>query len=89
MLSSSPQGPLGTTEGDWKYAARAGETITLDMRSTEFDPFLTLHSVGSTVTRVAQDDNGGGELNSRIVYRGSYTLAFRSSARAVRLIDIG
>lgn len=68
-LSSSPRGPLGTTEGDWRYAGHAGETITLDLRSSEFDPFLTLYSVGSTVTRVAQDDNGGGGLNSRIIYR--------------------
>lgn len=69
VLVSSPRGPLGTTEGDWRYAGHAGETITLDLRSSEFDPFLTLYSVGSTVTRVAQDDNGGGGLNSRIVYR--------------------
>ena len=69
VLSSSPRGPLGTTEGDWRYRGRAGETITLDLRSSEFDPFLTLYSVGATATRVAQDDNGGGGLNSKIVYR--------------------
>jgi len=69
MLSASPRGALGTAEGDWRYAGRAGETITLDMRSSEFDPFLTLYSVGTAVSRVAQDDNGGGGLNSRIVYR--------------------
>lgn len=69
VLSSSPRGPLGTTEGDWRYAGHAGETITLDLRSSEFDPFLTLYSVGPTVTRVAQDDNGGAGLNSKIVYR--------------------
>lgn len=69
-LSSSPSGPLGASEGDWRHAGRAGETITLDLRSSEFDPFLTLYSLsGERVTRVAQDDNGGGGLNSRIVYR--------------------
>lgn len=104
-LGSAPRGPLGTAEGDWHYAGREGETITLDMRSSEFDPYLTLYSLGrQAVARVAQDDNGGGGLNSKIVYRlpadgeyvaraerrqpdrsGSYTLAFRSSARASRL----
>lgn len=69
-LGSAPRGRVGAAEGDWRYVGRAGETITLDMRSSEFDPFLTLYSVGSqTTTRVAQDDNGGGGLNSRIVYR--------------------
>lgn len=69
VLSSAPRGPLGTTEGDWRYVGHAGETITLNLRSSEFDPFLTLYSIGSSVTRVAQDDNGGGGLNSKIVYR--------------------
>ncbi|MEO6331954.1 MAG: hypothetical protein ABIP09_05300 [Gemmatimonadaceae bacterium] len=69
-LSSHLRGPLGTAEGDWRYAGREGETITLDMRSSEFDPYLTLYSLGGqAVARVAQDDNGGGGLNSRIVYR--------------------
>ncbi len=69
-LSSAPQGRVGAAEGDWRYVGRAGETITLDMRSSEFDPFLTLYSIGPQApTRVAQDDNGGGGLNSRIVYR--------------------
>lgn len=69
-LNLDARGPLGAAEGDWRYAGRAGETITLDLRSSEFDPFLTLYSLGrQSVTRVAQDDNGGGGLNSRIVYR--------------------
>lgn len=69
-LGSAPPGPLATAEGDWRYAGREGETITLDMLSSEFDPYLTLYSLGrQAVARVAQDDNGGGGLNSRIVYR--------------------
>lgn len=69
-LGSDPRGPLGTAEGDWHYSGRRGETVTLDMRSSEFDSFLTLYSLdGQTITRVAQDDNGGGGFNSRIAYR--------------------
>lgn len=69
-LASSPSGRVGTAEGDWRYVAREGETLTLDMRSSEFDPFLTLYSVGPQgITRVAQNDNYGGGLNARIVYR--------------------
>ncbi|MCR4338689.1 MAG: hypothetical protein NUW01_02260 [Gemmatimonadaceae bacterium] len=69
-LSSTAQARVGVAEGVWRYVGHAGETITLDMRSSEFDPFLTLYSIGpQAATRVAQDDNGGGGLNSRIVYR--------------------
>lgn len=70
LLSSGARGALGTAEGDWRYTGRAGETVTIDMRSSEFDPYLTLYSVDSRgANRVAQDDNGGGGLNSRIVYK--------------------
>lgn len=69
-LTSEATARLGAAEGDWRYVAREGETLTLDMRSSEFDAFLTLYSVGSQgVTRVAQSDNDGGGLNARIVYR--------------------
>lgn len=70
-LRSDVRGPIGTSEGDWTYSGRAGETITVDMRSSEFDAFLTLYSIDQrrAATRVAQDDNGGGGLNARITFR--------------------
>jgi hypothetical protein len=69
-LSSATRGRVGAAQGDWRYVGRAGETIALNMRSSEFDPFLTLYSIGpQAAARVAQDDNGGGGLNSRIIYR--------------------
>jgi len=70
-LRSDVRGPVGSSEGDWRYTGRSGETITIDLRSSEFDPFLTLYAIDGRggVTRVAQDDNGGGGLNSRITYR--------------------
>lgn len=70
-LRSDVRGPVGTSEGDWTFSGRAGETITLDMRSSEFDSYLTLYSIDRrrAATRVAQDDNSGGGLNSRITFR--------------------
>jgi hypothetical protein len=42
--------------------------ITLDSANTrEFDPYLMVEGAGGKV--VAQDDDGGGDLNSRIVYK--------------------
>ena len=70
-LRSDLHGPVGSSEGDWRYTGRAGETIALEMRSSEFDSFLTLYAIDGrgAATRVAQDDNGGGGLNSRITFR--------------------
>ncbi|MGK2934552.1 MAG: PPC domain-containing protein [Gemmatimonadaceae bacterium] len=70
-LRSGVRGSIGTSAGDWTFSGRAGETVTLDMRSSEFDAFLTLYSIDRrrAATRVAQDDNSGGGLNSRITFR--------------------
>lgn len=70
-LRSEVRGPIGRSEGDWRFTGRSGETITIDLRSSEFDPFLTLYAIDGRggATRVAQDDNGGDGLNSRITYR--------------------
>jgi hypothetical protein len=70
-LRSDVRGPVGSSEGDWRFTGRAGETITLDMRSSEFDSFLTLYAIDGrgAATRVAQNDNGGGGLNSRLTFR--------------------
>ncbi|MEX1184987.1 MAG: hypothetical protein WEA80_00170 [Gemmatimonadaceae bacterium] len=70
-LRSDVRGPIGTSEGDWRYTGHAGETIVLDLRSSEFDSFLTLYAIDGrgAATRVAQDDDGGGGLNSRITFR--------------------
>lgn len=69
-LNAEVTGRLGAAEGDWRYVAHEGEILTLDMRSNEFDSFLTLYSVGPQgITRVAQNDNDGGGVNARIVYR--------------------
>jgi len=44
--------------------ARSG-SVTFDLRSTAFDAILTLEDEGGA--QIAQDDDGGGERNSRIV----------------------
>ena len=55
----------------------AGKTYTIDMIRTNqqqlFDPFLRLEQNGTTLL---EDDDSGGNLNSRIVYRPQQTGAF-------------
>src|SRR5205823_2286850 len=43
-----------------------GSTYTIDLQSIDFDAYLRLEDPSSK--QVAEDDDGGGNLNSRIVY---------------------
>jgi hypothetical protein len=63
------------------YRMKKGQTYTIDLRSARtggafFDTYLRLESPQGQP--IAQDDDGGGELNSRITYRapedGSYRI---------------
>lgn len=50
----------------WFFSGTAGQTITASLTSSAFDAYLLLADPGSKV--VAQDDNGGGGTNARIVF---------------------
>jgi hypothetical protein len=44
-----------------------GRTYIIDLRSTQFDAFLRLED--SALTQLAQDDDSGGNLDARIIFR--------------------
>jgi hypothetical protein len=48
------------------FKATGGATYTFDLQSNEFDAFLRLED--SSGKKLAEDDDGAGDLNSRIVY---------------------
>jgi hypothetical protein len=51
----------------YTYNARAGERITLNMRSSDFDTYLTVARMnGDEVEILVRDDDSGGGTNSRI-----------------------
>jgi hypothetical protein len=47
----------------------AGRTYTIDLESSQFDAFLRLHD--GKFRKLAEDDDGGNDLNSRIVHRAT------------------
>lgn len=70
MLSDGSHYKLFTFQGS------AGQTVQVDLMSSAFDSFLYLRdSAGTDITR---DDDGGGNLNSRIIqtlpYSGTYQI---------------
>jgi S1-C subfamily serine protease len=65
----------------YSFEGRAGQQITIEMKSQEIDPYLIL--LGPNQREIAQDDNGAGNKNARITVRlpadGTYTLLANSN----------
>ena len=54
----------GTYADVWNFQGTAGQHIVIELRSTEFDSYLQL--LDASGTRLAEDDDGLGDQNSRI-----------------------
>ncbi|WP_293148956.1 MULTISPECIES: trypsin-like peptidase domain-containing protein [unclassified Microcoleus] len=65
----------------YSFEGKAGQQITIEMKSQEIDPYLIL--LGPNEREIAQDDNGAGNKNARITVRlpadGTYTLLANSN----------
>lgn len=64
----------------YSFEGQAGQQVTIEMTSQEIDPYLIL--LGPQDQELAQDDDGAGEKNARIVLtlptNGTYTLLANS-----------
>jgi len=64
----------------YSFEGKAGQQITIEMKSEEIDPYLIL--LGPNQRDIAQDDDGAGSKNARITVRlpadGTYTLVANS-----------
>ena len=50
----------------WTIQARAGQTVTIDLESDDFDAYLFLRGPGISGGRDFQDDDSGGACNARL-----------------------
>jgi len=50
----------------WTMQGRAGQTVTIDLESDEFDAYLFLRGPGISGGRDFQDDDSGGNCNARL-----------------------
>jgi hypothetical protein len=66
----------------WTFYGQAGEMVTLDVMSTDFDAYAVIQSLNGNV--LARDDDAGGNLNARIIFTLPYTGAFRLIANTQR-----
>lgn len=59
----------------YSYTPERAGTVTIDLRSTEFDALLTIESEEGT--ELARDDDSGGERNSRLTFTMSAGTRYR------------
>ncbi|HLO49827.1 MAG TPA: trypsin-like peptidase domain-containing protein [Kamptonema sp.] len=64
----------------YSFEGKAGQEVTIDMKSQDIDPYLIL--LGPAQRELAQDDDGGGNKDARIVVTlpadGTYTILANS-----------
>lgn len=65
----------------WRLEARAGEHLTIDLLSTDFDAYL--YVVGPGLTETLRDDDGAGGCNARIAFTALEDGSFRVVASAL------
>jgi hypothetical protein len=77
----------GTYADVWTFQGTGGQTVTIDLLSDQFDTYAQLLSASGD--RLAEDDDSGGNLNSRITFAlpasGQYQVVvnnFGDSARS-------
>ncbi len=59
----------------YEFKMEEGKTYQIDLKSKEFDPWLRL--LDPDGKQVAEDDDGGEDLDSRIVYKAKKSGAYR------------
>jgi len=79
LTTADVQTDSGWYHKDYTLSGSRGQVIQVDLESDEFDTFIDLYQ---GATWLAQDDDGGDGLDSRLVYTlpesGSYTICVRS-----------
>ena len=66
----------------WTYVGHAGESIQVDVVSSDFDAYAIIQD-GNGV-KLADDDDSGGGTNARIIYTLPYTGAYRIVANTYK-----
>jgi hypothetical protein len=66
LEEGSIPGPVGGPMVAWEVELRMGDILQFDVISTDFDPVMLL--TGPGIDGFLEDDDSGGDLNSRIIF---------------------
>jgi len=88
QLNSTVSSVLHNNRADtWYFEAQRGQNITVELHSEDFDCYLELYD--SSGQRIATDDDGAGNLDSRIQISLPSTGQYRIVARSYNSSDGG
>jgi len=69
----------------WALHGEAGQTVTIELTSTDFDPYVVLQGPGIVGTRDYSDDDSGGRCNARLTVTfpqtGDYEIIVNTSGK--------
>ena len=82
LTASDPTMTDGSHYKMFTFMGTAGQTVQIDLMSTAFDSYLYLRN--SNGQSIATDDDGGGNLNSRIIHQLPYTGMYQVLANTLR-----
>jgi serine protease Do len=82
LSATDPKLSDGSVFQAWTFIGRAGESIQVDVMSSDFDAYAIIQD-GNGV-KLAADDDGGGGTNARIVFTLPYSGAYRFIANTYR-----
>lgn len=82
LAPNDPKLSDGSVYQAWTYIGHAGESITVDVMSSDFDAYAIVQDGNGT--KLAADDDSGGGTNARITYTLPYTGAYRIIANTYR-----
>ena len=78
--------PDGTFADIWQFQGSAGQSVTIDVRSDEFDTYMQL--LDANGNKLGEDDDSGGNLNSRLTYTlptaGMYQIVVNNAGQTRR-----
>ena len=74
LSSSDPRAPDDAPLEAWLLEGRAGQSVTIDLRSSDFDPYL--YVVGPGFDETLRDDDGAGGCDARLAVTFLETGAF-------------
>ncbi len=87
LSADSPRQRDGTPYQAFLFDGRAGESITIDMKSRDFDSYLVLRKPGSAEDLTADDDAGGG-MDAQVFYTlptaGTYEIRANAVSASAR-----
>lgn len=87
LSATDPKLSDGSVFQAWTYVGQAGESIQVDVMSSDFDAYAIIQD-GNGV-KLAADDDGGGGTNARISYTLPYSGAYRLIANTYRQGSFG